>query len=91
LLLVGELWLFAAQSAACASDRHALARAQLDASRDEGVGDRAVIGERSREPIEFGHDECVAASNGAECLIEEATPSRSRIAFWAARGSVSRH
>jgi hypothetical protein len=47
-------------------------RAQLrpDASRDEGVADRAGVGHRAGEPVELGRHEGVAGADRGEGLVQ---------------------
>jgi len=51
-------------------DGPSLMQAFRNAARDKGVGDKAGIGNRPRQPVELGNDERVACADRGERLVE---------------------
>jgi hypothetical protein len=47
---------------------HRAAEVELDVAAGEIVHDVARVGQRAREPVELGHDKCVAGPAGGERL-----------------------
>ena len=49
------------------------AEGELDAAGDQGVADMAGVGDGAGEPVELGHDEGVAGTDGGQGLVQAGT------------------